>query len=120
MPSFLYTLVRIFYLKTKFSQVYNKTTDQILDSLGLSNTKLGVILLGEMGNLGMNTYDAPFCYYAAMINHYMKGSVYPKEGTDKIIENLVSTIQSYNNDVYVSCRAQKILVESGKVVGVAL
>lgn len=108
-----------FVLKTYYSDIYMKSTQEVLKNLGLSNNKkLTTILCSQYGDLGVGPDKCPFTLQCLLTNHYMKGSMYPKLGTTDIVKSVAGTIYSNGGCVLTHARVSEIIIEKGRAVGV--
>ena len=110
-------LVRLFY-----SDIFKKTSFEVSEQLGLTqNKRLMAILFGQFVNYGLPPSRSPFTVGSGTpLTHFVNGAIYPKEKPEMIIKSIVSTINYFGGQVLARCEVEKILVEKGAAVGVAL
>ena len=58
--------------------------------------------------------------HAMIVRHYLHGGYYPVGGSWKIADSIIPKIQAGGGEVFTYARVDKILVEDGKVTGVAM
>ncbi|MBN1951262.1 MAG: NAD(P)/FAD-dependent oxidoreductase [Bacteroidales bacterium] len=106
------------YLKTEADQPeisIGEYLDKIIDT-----DELKLILLGNLGYFGDDPYALSLNYYAiAEGSYYEGGGNFIKGGSQNLSDYLAGMITGNGGEVLLRHKAEKILVEEGKAVGVA-
>lgn len=69
--SFFVNIICILILKFIYSDVYEKSVEQVFAKLGFKpNTKLHTLLIALLPNLGPDPNNLPFTLYASMMKGY--------------------------------------------------
>ena len=96
------------------------TLGGFLDQLGIDSPRLRSVLAGEHGTYGLPPSQASLVLHAALVMHYLKGAFYPEGGGQVIADHLVTFVEAHGGAVVLRTPVEKILVEDGRAVGVAL
>ena len=97
----------------------SRTTYEVLLEL-TENEKLISALCSQFGDLGLVPQKSSFFAHAGVVNHYLKGAVYPKGGSMNIVKSLVETIYKYGGRVLVRRGVKRILLRESQVYGVLM
>ncbi|KAL4445953.1 hypothetical protein ABPG74_010945 [Tetrahymena malaccensis] len=119
-PTFLQKIC-LFGLSILYSDVYKKSTKDVMEKLGITNNKrLTALLNGQLGDIQV-TYDTvDFSDQMSLLNHYLNGSIYPQGGTMEIVSSMMGTILANGGQVLCRARVTKIITEGGQVKGVVV
>jgi all-trans-retinol 13,14-reductase len=93
--------------------------DRFLDSC-TGDPLLRAILSIQAGDHGMAPARAPLALHAGLQTYYFEGACYPRGGGHHIPDTLVSHLRAHGGTLALGCAARRILVDQGRVVGVAL
>ena len=106
------------------SVYFDKTTREVIDGIFRDSRDLETIrgvLSYLYGDYGLPPGESAFVMTALVMNHYLHGGAfYPSAGPQSIAEALVPTVLAAGGAVWVRARVDRILVERGSVVGVAV
>lgn len=106
-------------LKMKYSDVFCKSTKEIMDKTGISKDKrLTALINGQLGDIGVTSDTVDFSDQVTLLNHYTNGSIYPKDGTMEIVKSIMGTILGNGGKVLCRARVSEILTANGRVKGV--
>lgn len=97
----------------------NATFGQFLDSC-TSDERLKAVLSAQHGNYAQPPSRASLLIGAGICLHYLQGAYFPRGGGQVISDRLASAIEDYGGKILLCARAERILVENGKVAGVEL
>jgi phytoene dehydrogenase-like protein len=93
---------------------------RLYDACGLSQ-EVRTVIAGESGDYAVPPSKAPVALHAGFLDHYLKaGAWYPKGGGQVIGARLTEVIAAHGSTVRTKARVDRILVESGRAVGVRL
>lgn len=96
-----------------------RSTYEVLSEL-TDNQDLIAVLCGQWGDMGLPPKRSAFMAHAMIARHYMHGGFYPVGGSWKIAESIIPRIQRSGGEVFTYARVNEILVDAGKVIGVAM
>ncbi|MCB1657128.1 MAG: NAD(P)/FAD-dependent oxidoreductase, partial [Pseudomonadales bacterium] len=85
-----------------------------------SNQTLIAYLTGQWGDNGMMPAESSFMIHALIAKHYMYGGYYPVGGASRMAETIIPQIQKTGGEVFTYAAVERILLENGKAVGVAM
>ncbi|MFI8381565.1 phytoene desaturase family protein [Pseudomonas sp. NPDC079086] len=111
----LYSKLRRLWLPDYFF----KTTREVLEGL-TDNQELIGVLTAQWGDYGLPPAEAAFVMHAMVAKHYITGGNYPVGGATKISESIIPVIEAAGGQVFTYAGVDKILVESGRAVGVRM
>ena len=100
-------------------EYFNRPTRQVLEEL-TSNQTLIAYLTGQWGDNGMMPAESSFMIHALIAKHYMYGGYYPVGGASRMAETIIPQIQKTGGEVFTYAAVERILLENGKAVGVAM
>ena len=110
-----------YFFGARFSKYASMSVDHVIRlECGITDPLLYAILIGQFGNYGLIPSKASFFIHAGIVSHYLNGAYYPIGGPDRITKALVNTIVRCGGKVLVKARVNEILIQSNKVVGVAV
>lgn len=110
-----------YFLGARFRKYASMSVDHVIRlECGIEDPLLYAILIGQFGNYGLIPSKASFFIHAGIVSHYLNGAYYPIGGPDRITKALVNTIVRCGGKVLVKARVNEILIQSNKVVGVAV
>ncbi len=107
------------YMSRKFERYARRTTYDVLRSL-TDNERLIDVLCAQSGDYGLPPRESSFAIHAMVVNHYRDGGNYPSGGAARIAGGIVDAIESRDGVVSVRAPVTKLVVESGRAVGVEL
>lgn len=85
-----------------------------------SDPLLRAILSIQAGDHGMSPSRAPTALHAGLQAYYFDGGCYPRGGGHAIPETLARHIRANGGEVVVQAEVDRILIESGRAIGVRL
>lgn len=85
-----------------------------------SDPFLRAILSIQAGDHGMTPSKAPTALHVALQGYYFEGACYPLGGAHTIPEALVKQIRLHAGEVFLGAAVDRILVESGRAIGIRL
>jgi all-trans-retinol 13,14-reductase len=97
----------------------DRTTKDVLDSL-TENEELKAVLAGQYGDHGLPPGESSFAIQSVVNKHYWKGGAFPVGGCQRIAETIIPVIEKAGGAVAVRAGVEKVIVESGKAVGVLM
>ena len=103
----------------KLRGAYSRKTWDVLSDL-TDDPDLIATLCGQWGDMGLPPKQSPFMAHAMIARHYLYGGYYPVGGSWRIAETIIPKIQAAGGEVFTYAKAEKILVENGKVAGVEM
>jgi all-trans-retinol 13,14-reductase len=95
------------------------TIQQVLDDC-TRDKALQAVMLGQSGDYGVAPSQASALLHAGLALHYFKGAYYPKGGGQVLADRLASRIEALGGSVHLRRGIDRILVESGRAVGVQI
>ena len=98
---------------------FHRNTWDVLSEL-TDDRDLIATLCGQWGDMGLPPKRSPFMAHAMIARHYLYGGFYPVGGAWQIAESIIPKIQAGGGEVFTYARVDNILVEDGKVTGVAM
>ncbi|MDI1448535.1 NAD(P)/FAD-dependent oxidoreductase [Polyangium sp. 6x1] len=78
------------------------------------------ILAAQSGNHGLPPSRVSLPLHARMIAHYYDGGYYPRGGAKRIPSAMIKALRKRGGEIRLRTRVRRILVESGRAVGVEL
>ncbi|OQR99276.1 hypothetical protein ACHHYP_07096 [Achlya hypogyna] len=96
-----------------------RNTTDVIDTL-ISNKLVQRVLCGQWGDHGVLPDSAPFYMHSQIVMHYLNGALFPRGGSAKIAEGLVTAIEQSGGRVLVKAAVAQVLVVGGKAAGVRL
>ena len=100
------------------ASMYRNTYD-VLSEL-TDNQDLIAVLCGQWGDIGLPPKQSAFMMHAMIARHYLYGGYYPIGGSWRIADSIIPMIQKGGGEVFTYARVKRILVENGKIAGVAM
>ena len=100
------------------ASMYRNTYD-VLSEL-TDNQDLIAVLCGQWGDIGLPPKQSAFMMHAMIARHYRYGGYYPIGGSWRIADSIIPMIQKGGGEVFTYARVKRILVENGKIAGVAM
>ncbi len=82
--------------------------------------RLRTVLAAQHGVYALPPDDASLVMHALVVMHYFKGAYYPQGGGQVIADALCEKIRAHGGDVVLRTSVRHILVEEGRVAGVAV
>ncbi len=107
------------YLKWKTPDVFFRKTYDVLSDL-TDDKDLIAVLCGQWGDMGLPPKSSTFMVHAMIARHYLHGGYYPIGGAWKIADSIIPKIQKAGGEVFTYARVEQILVDDGRVRGVAM
>ena len=104
---------------TKLPDVVFRSTYDVLSEL-TDNRDLIAVLCGQWGDMGLPPRRSAFLMHAMIARHYLYGGYYPVGGSWKIADYIIPKIQRAGGEVFTYARVRQILLEHGRVRGVAM
>jgi phytoene dehydrogenase-like protein len=95
------------------------STRHLLDRF-VADPLLRAVLCAQSGDHGLAPSRAPAVLHASVLGYYMDGAWYPRGGAQTIADVLVAHIEAAGGAVRTRTAVDRILVERGRVSGVAL
>ncbi len=86
----------------------------------VQNPRLRAILASQAGDHGLPPSLAPAALHAAVAAHYFDGGWYPHGGAYTIPRAFVRALKKAGGAIRLRTRVEKILIESGRAIGVRL
>ena len=85
------------YIKKNFSDIYNKSTYEVLEKIGITkDPKLFALLCANFGDIGLAPKKMPFFMNTLLFLYYVKsGSAYPKKGCEELTQQIANEIVAY-------------------------
>lgn len=96
-----------------------KTVGEFIESLGIVNDDLKLVLLGTVQYYSDNPFELSMMYYApAQASFFVNGAYYLKGGSQKLANHFAKVITDNGGTVLLSHLVTKILVDGKRAVGV--
>lgn len=105
------------WMRRSFNQWSDRTTREVILSLGASERLLGV-LTGQYGDYGLPPAESSFAVHAMLVRHYFGGGNYPIGGASSIGREFTRELEAHGGAVFTNAGVAEILVERGRAVGV--
>lgn len=96
-----------------------RNTYEVLSEL-TDDQDLIAVLTGQWGDMGLPPKKSAFMVHAMIARHYLHGGFYPVGGSWRIAESIIPKIQAAGGEVFTYARVKEIVIESGRVKGVAM
>jgi all-trans-retinol 13,14-reductase len=93
--------------------------NRLFDHCGLS-ARARTVLAAQAPDYGVQPSVATVGTHAILIDHYLRGAYYPVGGGQLLAASLVEVLEAHGGELRTRCRVERILVEDGRTVGVAL
>jgi all-trans-retinol 13,14-reductase len=106
-------------IKWRQPKVLYRNTYAVLSEL-TDNQDLIATLCGQWGDMGLPPKKSVFMVHAMIARHYLYGGFYPIGGSWQIADSIIPRIQKAGGEVFTYALVREILVEEGKVRGVAM
>jgi len=81
---------------------------------------LKAVLNVQCGDHGLPPYKASFPVHCAVMGHYFDGACYPMGGGGGIVKAMTTAIKKHGGELRTQQRVKRIIVESGKALGVEM
>lgn len=107
------------FMARKFRKYSDQTTLQVLSKL-TKNKKLLAVLTAQFGDYGLTPAKSSFAIHAMVARHYIEGGYYPIGGSSQLAETIIPTIVKAGGQVLVRAKVDKVIVRSGRAIGVKL
>lgn len=107
------------WLAWKLRGAFQRNTFDVLREL-TGNEDLIATLCGQWGDMGMPPQRSPFIAHAMIARHYLYGGYYPVGGSWRIADTIMPKIKAAGGEVFTYANVERILVEDGRVAGVAM
>jgi all-trans-retinol 13,14-reductase len=107
------------FMKLKKPKDLYRNTYEVLSEL-TSNQDLIATLCGQWGDMGLPPRQSSFMVHAMIARHYLYGGFYPIGGSWQIAASIIPQIQKAGGEVFTYARVKEIIVENGRVAGVAM
>lgn len=95
----------------------NATLDEFLDTC-TKDPRLRAVLSGQHFDYAMPNSKVSVLMTAGIAVHYLDGAYFPKGGGQVISDALAASIERHGGTILLGARAERILVEGGRVRGV--
>jgi len=105
------------FFRKRFAKYSQQTTHDVLTSL-TQDKKLIAVLCGQCGNYGLSPKKSCFSAHAMIVNHFMEGGYYPKDGSPQISIRTMETLVALGADIFIKADVQEVLVKDSKVQGI--
>jgi all-trans-retinol 13,14-reductase len=86
----------------------------------LKDPLLKAVLNVQCGDHGLPPFKAAFPVHSAVMGHYFGGAGYPMGGGGGIVKAFTNAIKKHGGEIRTQCPVKKIMIDSGKAVGVQL
>lgn len=114
------TLLRILFKSPLVARYEKATLGSFIDSC-TRDIKLKAVIAGLHGDYGLPPGEIAALFHAGLMNHYLNsGAYYPVGGGQAISDALAETIEGHGGVVALRRGVERILVESGRAVGLRL
>ena len=107
------------FLRRGFLRWARQTTREVLTHLGIDGV-LSSVLTGQWGTYGLPPGQSSFGIHAIVARHYQNGGFYPVGGASRFAATMIPSIQRTGGEIIVGAAVERILVEHGRAVGVAM
>lgn len=97
----------------------SSTLAEFLDSC-TRDPRLRAVLAGQQGLYGLPPERVSAVMHAAVSGHYVQGAFYPEGGGQVLADRLVESIERHGGKVLLRAAVRRILIESGRAVGIEL
>jgi phytoene dehydrogenase-like protein len=97
----------------------NRTIGAVLDET-VRDPKVKAVLLGQSGDYGLPPSEVSAFLHLGLAGHYFRGAYYPKGGGQIIADKLAAEIERNGGTIHLKHPVEKVVVESGKALGVRL
>ncbi|NJC70658.1 NAD(P)/FAD-dependent oxidoreductase [Planosporangium thailandense] len=98
---------------------HRRSLTELFDHCGLS-PRARTVLAAQAGNYGSGPQHTPVGTHAAMMDHFLRGAYYPVGGGQHLVASIIEVIESHGGELRTRCRAERIVVDRGRAVGVRL
>lgn len=95
------------------------TFDAFLDTC-TQDARLRAVLTGQHGDYALPPSRVSVVIGIGLAAHYLEGAYFPKGGGQVISDALAASIEAHGGKILLRTKAEKILVENGRVTGVLL
>ncbi len=95
------------------------TLGDLCERLGLS-PRARTVIAGQHLVYGVGPARMSAVMHALVVSHYMDGAFYPAGGSTTLSETLAEYVRARGGRIHLRTRAERVLVEDGRVAGVAL
>jgi all-trans-retinol 13,14-reductase len=106
-------------LARKVKPHLEQRTRPVLASL-TDDPRLRTIFAGQWGYYGSTPSHSAFAMQALVVKHFLWGGYYPKGGSQQIASTLLGTVHQAGGWTRIMADVERVLVESGRAVGVRL
>lgn len=103
-----------YFFRTKY-----QTALEVVSQL-TTNTDLISVLLGQFGDYGRLPSEESFFIHASVVQHYLNGGYYPRQGSSVFAKQIIPTIEKTGGRCLVGKKVSKILINNGKIYGVEM
>ena len=117
-PPWLGALLRPLLCR-RFRRFSDRTTWEVISSLGASRELLGV-LTAQYGDYGLAPRQSSFGIHALVAKHYFDGGSYPVGGASAIAASIAPTIEAADGAILLAAEVEQVLVRGGRARGVRL
>ncbi len=100
-------------------ELLTKSTESVLAKI-TNSERLKTVLTAQWGYYGVEPARSSFAMHALVAKHFERGGFYPKGGSQKIAETLMSTIAAAGGWTRIRAEVEQIVIENGEVKGVDL
>jgi all-trans-retinol 13,14-reductase len=107
------------FLKWKTPEIFFRKTYDVLSDL-TDDKDLIAVLCGQWGDMGLPPKSSTFIVHAMIARHYLYGGYYPIGGAWKIAASIIPRIQRAGGEVFTYARVDQIVIDDGRVCGVAM
>lgn len=96
-----------------------RTLDALIDAC-VRDPLLKAVLSAQAGNHGLPPSRVSLPIHCTMSSHYFDGGYYPRGGASRIPRAYIRELRRHGGRIRTRARVSRVLVESGRAVGVAL
>ena len=121
LKSFPYKFISkyIKWLDPTYYKYCNENTYKVISNL-VKDKELISVLLSQYGDYGIEPKKSNFYTHASIVNHYLDGGYFPKNGTNTIANSIIKLINNNGGRVLVGKKVDKVIIENEKCVGVCM
>lgn len=97
-------------------RAYSTTKDYLTATF--RDPRLRALLASQWGDHGLPPAQSALMTHAMVASHYLDGGFYPVGGAGGIAKAALAIVHAHGGALRLRCRAEEILVENGRAVGV--
>lgn len=106
-------------LRSRFAPLADRTVEEVLRPR-VRDPELFDVLTAQCGDYGLTPREASFAVHAMVASHFVDGGYYPVGGPATIARAAARVIGESGGAVYTNASVERILVQSGRAVGVRM